>query len=227
MSKKSGYKPSALPPILDLSNKNTRSQLVTGRPSDPKKLSQEACRDVMQEHLLEWIEKKDADHLIDARTSVGDVTAFWLWLRDFHKEYNDNWYTRNMPRLKEQFQPTFVSTLKERRQQTTETHSPMCDDLLDLGEPSTAPTIPSPANTQTSSGNLLDLLHDAPDAPTSSSLVLAPHSSTTATAPTAAPAHAPALPPTAISASRATGTDLLDLSPVVATRDTSASLLDL
>jgi len=116
--KSGGYKPTALPPLLDLKNKNTRNQL-----SDPlesrdtvQRQSDAACRDVMKNEVIKWLETDiDGLDLINTRTREGDIKGFWSWLRDFHKEYSDDWFARNMPRLKEQFEPIYKTTLKEQR----------------------------------------------------------------------------------------------------------------
>jgi len=133
MTKKSGYKPSSLPPLLDLSNKDTRAQLSPDV-CDPKKHSEDACRNIMEEHLLEWIETKDEEGLIAGRTREGDVKAFWLWLRDFHKEYKEDWFTMNMPRLKQEFSPVYNKTLKQQRAGSVME----CTDLIDVQANGTA-----------------------------------------------------------------------------------------
>lgn len=163
-TKRGAYKPAALPPLLDLSNKNTKSQLGgdVGE-ADPKKKSADDCRAVMKEHLREWIESDPGEDIIAERTREGDVKAFWLWVRHFHKEYNDDWYTRNMPRLKEQFHPIFIETVKEIRQgplgseqqPSTETNNQL-RDLLDFGdqeEEDRKPNQPPPRSTTHSSSS--------------------------------------------------------------------------
>jgi len=160
--KNGGYKPTSLPPLLDLSNKNTRHQLDSRyeKPKDAKKESEDACRDVMKDDLIQWIEKDTGKlDLLHVITPQGDVQGFWMWLREFHKEYNDDWYTRNMPRLKEQFEPVFKRTLKALRSEATGKEASTSNpkeptDLLDLGEQASVPAVvPSPS----ASNDLIDI----------------------------------------------------------------------
>jgi hypothetical protein len=117
------YRKTPLPVRLNLNDRNTRLQLSdtpeessrgslegVGLASTTASQSQKNCTDVMVKHLKEWMDK----HEIKGPPPSADAEqrAMWQWIRDFHKEYNDDWFSRNMPRLHETFRPVFVGEIK-------------------------------------------------------------------------------------------------------------------
>ncbi|CAE8706386.1 unnamed protein product, partial [Polarella glacialis] len=90
--------------------------------------------------------------------------AMWAWIRDFHKEYNDDWFTRNMPRLRDQFRPVFIAELKSMKAKVAGATGEATQqasagaDLLDFagGQPTPAPPA-VPARAQDAGGDLLSL----------------------------------------------------------------------
>ncbi|CAJ1372806.1 unnamed protein product [Effrenium voratum] len=164
------YRKTPLPVRLDLNKRNTKEQLSQGTDdkrgalqgvgvSCPTKESQKDCNEVMRKDLVHWL----AEHGIAGPppSPEAEQKAMWAWIRDFHKEYNDDWYARNMPRLRDQFRPIFVQEMKRMRGDTakttpisqTATPSPS-DDLLDFGPPEQPAPAPAPAP---ASVDLLDM----------------------------------------------------------------------
>merc|ERR1712136_514748 len=66
--------------------------------------------DVMRTDLQEWLQKRGIEG--PPPSPEQETRAMWEWMRDFHKEYNDDWFTRNMPRLHEVFKPVFVQEMR-------------------------------------------------------------------------------------------------------------------
>mmetsp|Transcript_8636 Transcript_8636/g.20527 ORF Transcript_8636/g.20527 Transcript_8636/m.20527 type:complete len:188 (-) Transcript_8636:31-594(-) len=141
------YRKTALPAKLDLSKRNTREQLRhstddkrglldgVGLREKPSEASQRDCNDVMQKHLQAWLSERDITG--PPPSPEAEQRAMWQWIRDFHKEYSDEWYTRNMPRLRDQFRPSFLKEMRRLRAQsgvpeTLEGRGPRGMDLLDL-----------------------------------------------------------------------------------------------
>jgi len=114
------YRKTALPVRLDLNNKNTRNQLKSSPDDGRGRLevgskstasqSQKNCTDVMRTDLQEWLQKRGIEG--PPPSPEQETRAMWEWMRDFHKEYNDDWFTRNMPRLHEVFKPVFVQEMR-------------------------------------------------------------------------------------------------------------------
>jgi len=168
------YKKTALPARLDLNKRNTREQLqnatddkrgtlegAASSSSSAAKSSQRDCNDVMRKDLQTWL----VDHGITGPppSAEAEQRAMWSWIRDFHKEYNDDWYARNMPRLRDQFRPIFMQEIKSMKAKAGQSEStPMADDLLDFGgsQPSKEAT---PKAVSSASNGEQDLLgFDAP-----------------------------------------------------------------
>merc|ERR1712107_29500 len=63
------------------------------------------CENVMVENLREWLKKQGINGPLPSKEA--EARAMWSWIREFHKEYSDDWFTRNMPRLLEKFRPIF------------------------------------------------------------------------------------------------------------------------
>lgn len=200
----STYQQTALPVKLDLSKHNTAEQLKTGgtSKSTPAEESKDDCTEVMRKHLLEWLER----HGIEGPPPdpVAEQRALWSWIRDFHQEYNDDWFSRNMPRLFEQFKPIFVKEMKSRRGSKAPPPAATVD-FISLGDDDEPPRQPqSGAGGSSSSGggaaagvDLLDLA--GPPAVDDPLLAMAP------------PAPSAPAPPAAQVAASVPATSLLDL----------------
>lgn len=117
------YRKTPLPVKLNLNDRNTKEQLTSSNPDDTgrgalegvgpassTKTSQNNCKDVMRKDLRDWLDK----HGINGPppSPEAEQRAMWQWIRDFHKEYNDDWFARNMPRMLEQFRPIFNEEMK-------------------------------------------------------------------------------------------------------------------
>jgi hypothetical protein len=136
-----------------LNDRNTKEQLTTAEPEDSSRgslegvglastasQSQKNCTDVMTKHLKEWMDK----HEIKGPPPSADAEqrAIWEWIRDFHKEYNDDWFSRNMPRLHETFRPIFVDEIKRMKKQVSQNATQQTQkhnkNLMDFEEPEVA-----------------------------------------------------------------------------------------
>ena len=76
--------------------------------------SKKDCEDVMRVFLKEWLAKK-FEKLGGAPRSLSreeDIKFFWEWVREFHNEYNEDWFSRNMPRLKTEFTPVWKEAVR-------------------------------------------------------------------------------------------------------------------
>lgn len=122
------YRKTPLPVKLNLNDRNTREQLTSGTPEESSRgtlegaglastasQSQKNCTDVMRKDLKDWL----VTHEIRGPppSAEAEQRAMWQWIRDFHKEYNDDWFSRNMPRLHEQFRPVFLEEMKSMKKQ--------------------------------------------------------------------------------------------------------------
>lgn len=160
------YQKTALPAKLDLTKYNTREQLKddkmskAGSSAGAAEASTNDCRDVMRKDLREWLEQHDIKG--PPPNAVAEQKAMWAWIRDFHQEYNEDWFSRNMPRLHEQFKPVFVQEMKAMKT-AAKAAAQSSGDMLDFEAPAApaAAAAPPPA---TSSGmsNLLDMDEPAP-----------------------------------------------------------------
>lgn len=83
---------------------------------------------MMRRHLKSWL----AEHDITGPppSAEAEQRAMWQWIRDFHKEYSEDWFTRNMPRLKDQFKPLFMQEIKEMKK----SQSPQSDSSTTGGD---------------------------------------------------------------------------------------------
>lgn len=156
------YRKTPLPVRLNLSDRNTRDQLSTGVAekesgrgalegvglASSASQSQKNCTEVMRKDLRDWM----ANNGMQTPPQPGEAEqrAMWTWMRDFHKEYNDDWFTRNMPRLHEKFRPVFMDEVKKMRaemaaaaREVAQKAAPPVDDLLDFGPPTVA-SAPAP-----------------------------------------------------------------------------------
>lgn len=116
----------------------------------------------MRKDLQTWL----VDHDITGPppSAEAEQRAMWSWIRDFHKEYNDDWYARNMPRLRDQFRPIFMQEIKSMKAKAGQSESTpiAANDLLDFGgsQPSKEAT---PKAVSSASNGEQDLLgFDAP-----------------------------------------------------------------
>jgi len=176
------YRKTPLPVRLNLSDRNTREQLkskcddsVNSRGvlegaglAAPVVTSRQGCTDVMREHLRSWL----AEHGISGPppSPEAEQRAMWQWMREFHKEYNDDWFTRNMPRLHEQFRPVFVEIMKQMKAEVAAVKQSKgglpesTGDLLDFTAPVSSAN--GGASHERSGGNVDDLLSlDEPSSP--------------------------------------------------------------
>eukprot|EP00440_Ansanella_granifera_P074525 gb/GFBE01080877.1/.p1 GENE.gb/GFBE01080877.1/~~gb/GFBE01080877.1/.p1 ORF type:complete len:350 (+),score=61.93 gb/GFBE01080877.1/:1-1050(+) len=166
------YRKTALPARLDLNKRNTREQL--SQATDDRRgclegvgvavanagaTSRKDCTDVMRKDLQTWL----VEHGITGPppSAEAEQRAMWAWIRDFHKEYNDDWYARNMPRLRDQFRPVFVQEMKSMKEKLAPAPAPSQAasaggaDLLDFAGPAPAKETKPAA---TASGGQDDLL---------------------------------------------------------------------
>lgn len=139
------YRKTPLPARLNLSDRNTREQLQSGSHTEDKRgslegvglarvgtaaQSQQDCTDVMRQDLAAWLAKHGIEGPPPSQEAEG--RAMWQWIRDFHKEYNDDWFTRNMPRLHERFKPVFVEKMKAMKALLDSKQPPAGPNLLDM-----------------------------------------------------------------------------------------------
>jgi len=165
------YRKTPLPVRLNLSDRNTREQLHTGPEEKANgrgalegvglatsaKQSEQNCNDVMRQDVRSWL----ANNGMEGPPPSGEAEqrAMWSWMREFHKEYNDEWFARNMPRLHEKFRPIFMGEMKKMRAEAAAAQKeaqPAAGqpaaapqgDLLDFGGPPAAapPTAAAPTN---------------------------------------------------------------------------------
>lgn len=173
------YQKSALPAKLDLTKYNTREQLKSpaelqkkeskGAAADSKK----DCNEVMRKDLRAWLVKHDITG--PPPNAVAEQKAMWEWIRDFHQEYNEDWFSRNMPRLHEQFKPVFVQEMKAMKAAAKAVGPPT--DMLDFETPA-AVTQPSQASSSGAGMDLLDISEPASSPAASTSAPVANASST-------------------------------------------------
>lgn len=172
------YRKTPLPVRLNLNDRNTKEQLGSGTPEESSRgtlegvglasttasQSKQNCTEVMVKHLKEWMDK----HEIKGPPPSADAEqrAMWQWIRDFHKEYNDDWFSRNMPRLHETFRPVFVGEIKRmKRQASAESPSQnaapqtqkQSKNLLDFEEPAVAVSQATNAKAAPAQSDLLSL----------------------------------------------------------------------
>lgn len=170
------YRKTPLPARLNLNDRNTRQQLMTGvSPEDNGRgslegvgpaasssalQSQKNCTDVMRQDLRGWL----GEHGIDGPppSMEAEQRAMWQWIRDFHKEYNDDWFARNMPRVLEKFRPVFNDEMKkmkaERASTSAQPNGPAPGsggDLLGFEEERPAASHTANAPAHSSGGDLL------------------------------------------------------------------------
>eukprot|EP00927_Polykrikos_kofoidii_P081394 TRINITY_DN78715_c0_g1_i1.p1 TRINITY_DN78715_c0_g1~~TRINITY_DN78715_c0_g1_i1.p1 ORF type:complete len:238 (-),score=57.03 TRINITY_DN78715_c0_g1_i1:43-756(-) len=192
------YRKTALPVRLNLNDRNTKEQLTGPAPEHNARgalegvgvassthQSQKDSVEVMRKDLCTWL----TNHGIDGPppSIEAEQRAMWQWIRDFHSEYNDDWFARNMARMIERFKPVFVSEMKRMkaaRASAAAEAAPVAvpektEDLLSLdAEPQQSPQVayssqaastPMPAAATaapTLGGDLLDLDLGGPPAPT-------------------------------------------------------------
>lgn len=144
------YVQTQLPVLLDLQNRNTRSQIDSGDGRAPawsggargsvRQQSLADCRAIMEKSLDDWLEQKFTSLSPSNVGSAGgdiprtfsreqDIKFFWEWVREFHNEYNDDWFSRNMPRLKTEFTPIWRKAVRAAASKGTAS-----EDLLSYGD---------------------------------------------------------------------------------------------
>ena len=121
------YKQTPLPGKLDLNRYDTKQQLsevIEPKESSPihvqilqKSKDQETQEeinklfsDVIVKDLQKFISINEVMLLDDPITpSHNSETLFKQWVRQFHSEYDDSWFSKNYPRLIKAFQPVCFS----------------------------------------------------------------------------------------------------------------------
>lgn len=188
------YRKTPLPVRLNLKDRNTKSQLSTGAEekangrgalegvglASSASQSQKNCTDVMHKDLRDWLDNNGMKG--PPPSGEAEQRAMWTWMRDFHKEYNDDWFARNMPRLHEKFRPVFMEEMKKMRAETAaaaqkeaaekaaSSPPPPQNDLLDFDAPAAASPPAAPTN---GVADLLDVGIAEPAAPVTASPVAA------------------------------------------------------
>jgi len=171
------YRKTPLPVRLNLNDRNTKEQLGSGTPEESARgslegvglastasQSQKNCTEVMVKHLKEWMDT----HEIKGPPPSPDAEqrAMWQWIRDFHKEYNDDWFSRNMPRLHETFRPVFVDEIKRMKKQAaaekpSQNAAPQTQsqskNLMDFDEPAAAGSHATNGKATSAQSDLLSL----------------------------------------------------------------------
>lgn len=164
------YRKTPLPAKLNLGDRNTRTQLSAGAPEaestrgalDGVGVATTAksvgdCNDVMRKHVEEWLEEHEIRG--PPPSPEAEQRAMWQWIRDFHKEYNDDWFTRNMPRLHQQFKPIFMARMRAMKKATAPAAAAgPAPNLLEFGGES--PVAIAAPTSAADGGDLLSL--DAP-----------------------------------------------------------------
>jgi len=169
------YRKTPLPVKLNLNDRNTAGQLKEGNPASdswgsldgvgPATLASQSlknCTDVMHKHLQEWLHTQGMKG--PPPSAEAEQRAMWAWIREFHKEYNDDWFSRNMPRLHEKFKPIFVDEMKSLKAATAATSTgaarsqATCVDLLDYSEPASSQVPSGTISARPQAENCADLL---------------------------------------------------------------------
>jgi hypothetical protein len=108
----------------------------------------------------------------------------WEWMRDFHKEYNEDWFTRNMPRLHEVFKPVFVQEMRRLKKEAAAAQAASAPtqqgDLLSMEKSVATPAPPSgdllsldrPESVLPEGGDLFSLDKQAPAVPKDNDMFL-------------------------------------------------------
>ena len=112
------YTPTALPVRLDISRTDTAAQLQSGcGPSTfPTSHARNARHESRQERQQEEMNRMFFDVVNGnlreflSTYALGSVSGdcssvFDEWVRSFHSEYDDNWYSKNRDRLARSFRP--------------------------------------------------------------------------------------------------------------------------
>jgi len=159
----SAYHKTALPAKLDLTKYNTREQLKAPAGDKAKSSTSGAaedsradCNEVMAKDLRAWLVKQDITG--PPPNPVAEQKAMWSWIRDFHQEYNEDWFARNMPRLHGEFKPIFVKEMKAMKAAAkaagTDAAGAAGADMLDFGDSTGAA---APVAASSSGMDLLDM----------------------------------------------------------------------
>mmetsp|Transcript_54875 Transcript_54875/g.141362 ORF Transcript_54875/g.141362 Transcript_54875/m.141362 type:complete len:273 (-) Transcript_54875:41-859(-) len=177
------YRKTPLPVRLNLNDRNTREQL-SNTPEDSsrgtlegvglapatasassREQSEKDSLDVMRKDLQAWLHTNGISG--PPPSAEAEQRAMWMWIRAFHKEYGDDWFSRNMPRLHERFRPVFLEEMKAMKAAAAPSvvapAAPASGtDLLDFDQPAVA--APAPPTAPAAGGS--DLLSlDFSDAP--------------------------------------------------------------
>lgn len=141
----------------------------SGATTSTSAASTKSCNDVMKKELRDWLEK----HGIHGPppSPEAEQRAMWQWIRDFHKEYSDDWFARNMARMLEVFRPVFLEEMKKMKAAARKekeaaqaavagtaatSAASAAKDLLDLD--ASAPAVASTAKPPTQANGAADLL---------------------------------------------------------------------
>jgi len=72
----------------------------------PLEESVHLCTEVMKKHVEVWLAGLCPDtHMPSSRED--EEALMWSWIRDFHSEKNDDWFSHNRLRLRAEFEPVF------------------------------------------------------------------------------------------------------------------------
>lgn len=105
----SRYVPTPLPVRLDLSRPDTKAQLSSKNShSNDRNIvnmdSNQATPKQINALFIEVVERDIRGFIeSDIATSEEDKDSFLRWLREFHKEYDDAWFSKNQDRLASSF----------------------------------------------------------------------------------------------------------------------------
>lgn len=132
MSKK--YIPTPLPAKLDLQKPNTGQQLsasagtslkvsIVTKAGDIKTKQKQfqddinqSCMNIITEHLAQFLRKYH--QLVDLNVCEDPSSMFEQWVRNFHSEYDDVWFSDNRQRLFRSFKPIWDDHFKAGRSGT-------------------------------------------------------------------------------------------------------------
>lgn len=130
MSRK--YVPTLLPVQLDLKKTNTGEQLRLGL-GMPGQLSQistsssrlskqeelqadlnNSCMNIVKSHKEDFLKRNGEFFALCDDICKSDESLFESWVRDFHSEYDDSWYSMNRERLFRSFRPIWQNNPQHR-----------------------------------------------------------------------------------------------------------------
>ena len=109
------YKQTPLPGKLDLNRYDTKQQLSEViEPKESSPIHVQILQKSKDQETQEEINKLFSDVIVKdlqkfITPSHNSETLFKQWVRQFHSEYDDSWFSKNYPRLIKAFQPVCFS----------------------------------------------------------------------------------------------------------------------